>query len=230
MALARTLRCIFLMFAACRASNSSSRSSDSRRVRNSVVSIPASSKTLAYWTMCFETDSSHAEIGVSSAIAATSAALLRRRRRGGGVSEREGLQRSCFSVELTGGRAIFDLPGVGLVAEGVASAARAAAEGDAMAAMSRPLKANRPSKVRHDERRSLATGRAAVGTRHAAGTVDVATKAAAETAAGGSDMTAAASAATDTKGTEGGGCKAKRRRRVDKYAAKARTTAGTEPL
>ena len=122
----------------------------------------------------------------------------------------------------------------GLEAAGATSAKRAAAEGDAIAAINRTLKQGRPSKEADNERRSLATVTAAAGARYEAGTADVATATATVTAtattAGGGDMTAATSAATITKGTMGAGCKAKRRRRVDKYAAKARTTTGTEPL
>jgi hypothetical protein len=72
--------------------------------------------------------------------------------------------------------------GAGLVAEGVASAARAAAEGDEMAAISRTLKAGKPSKEKYNARRSMATAMAEARVGHEADAVGGATAAAAGTA------------------------------------------------
>ena len=104
----------------------------------------------------------------------------------------------------------------GLGAEDVISAKRAAAEGDAIAAMSRPLKAGKPSKVKYNERRSLATAGAPAGTRREVSTVDVTT-------------TTSAAAATGTKkkrqGRKDRGSadnRARRRKQTGEYHAGAR--------
>jgi hypothetical protein len=115
------------------------------------------------------------------------------------MTEGQGVKRARELEEAgVATRAARAAAGAGLEATGTASTKRAAAEGGAMAAMSRPLKVGKPSQVKHNERRSLATAGAPVGTRREVSAVGVTTTKAAATAAGGGDVTAA-TATTGTK-------------------------------
>ena len=89
------------------------------------------------------------------------------------MTEGQGVKRARELEEAgVATRAARAAAGAGLEATGTASTKRAAAEGGAMAAMSRPLKVGKPSQVKHNERRSLAMRRG----EHEADSIDVATK------------------------------------------------------
>jgi len=101
------------------------------------------------------------------------------------MTEGQGMKRARELEEAgVATRAARAAAGAGLEATGTASTKRAAAEDGAMAAMSRPLKAGKPSKVKYNERRSLATAGAPAGTRREVSTVDVTTTTSAAAATG----------------------------------------------